>query len=100
MNRLSTGNDSGTCQKVHTFVALRVLIDVLAFLHFGWFLLLRARLLSISNQAAKKQKKWLLVNIQAKDKFNRPNPANSLWNDKTVKSMVADKFIFWEVNVG
>lgn len=49
-----------------------------------------------ARQAAKLQKKWLLVNIQADAEFDCHRLNRDVWNDEMVQNIIACNCIFWQ----
>eukprot|EP00752_Nemacystus_decipiens_P004966 g4518.t1 len=49
-----------------------------------------------ARQAAKQQKKWLLVNIQADDEFDCHRLNRDLWKDEMVQNIIECNCIFWQ----
>lgn len=54
---------------------------------------------NLSLQAAKLQKKWLLVNIQADGEFDCHRLNRDVWKDEMVQNIIACNCIFWQVSV-
>lgn len=67
------------------------------YLKFHFLICLKLR------QAAEKQEKWLLVNVQAgtgsAGSYDSDRLNSELWTHATVQSMIAKKCIFWQVTV-
>ncbi|CAM9333923.1 unnamed protein product [Laminaria digitata] len=50
-----------------------------------------------ARQAAKQQKKWLLVNIQADGEFDCHRLNRDVWKDEMVQNIIQCNCIFWQV---
>lgn len=48
-------------------------------------------------QAAKQQKKWLLVNIQTEAEFDCHRLNRDVWKDEMVQNIIECNCIFWQV---
>ncbi|CAN0409967.1 unnamed protein product [Ectocarpus fasciculatus] len=50
-----------------------------------------------ARQAAKQQKKWLLVNIQTEDEFDCHRLNRDVWKDEMVQNIIECNCVFWQV---